>query len=562
MAIPEELLKLKNWVAYENRTTPECESRIVLINPQTGGEAKKNDSSTWSDYQSAEERAKTLENGGVVFMFGEHGKPSSIAAINIKNCYEDKFTDNFDYTIGEPLLKPYAAEIVSLMDSYTEYLKTGGVRIFFRTTKSLHELDSSIDYFKRNSALGIEICDSVYYCEVTGEGRRYNNNGDIKPINERTEQARQVIAKYFTQTDPAKTQEPELQSENQTQESSESQIVKTISNAEYLDSLFGADMKNFQRYSGRKTGFSNLDGKDNKRKFIILYPGLYVIGAVSSGGKTTFCLQLADNLAEAGEHVLFFAFEQTRFELVSKSLARLCQSGGAFYESAPTAIDIRNGRTSPELREAMQKYRAISQNSRIIECDFRTDITKIENTVEDYIKQTGVKPVVFVDYLQLITSNDTRLKSTKDIVDSNVRALKLLQMRHELLMFVVSSINRENYATSIDFQSFKESGGIEFTADVVMGLQAYIIHDELFNGAEKTNINIKRRALELAKREKPRHIEMRILKNRYGIANASFYFQYYSQFELFIPSTLQTMKDASKELAAKAKIDNGDDEDY
>ena len=55
---------------------------------------------------------------------------------------------------------------------------------------------------------------------------------------------------------------------------------------------------------------------------------------------------------------------------------------------------------------------------------------------------------------------------------------------------------------------------------------------------------------------------MRILKNRYGIANASFYFQYYSKFELFIPSTLQTMKDASKELAEKAKLDNGDDEDY
>ena len=242
MAIPEELLKLKNWVAYENRTTPECESRIVLINPQTGGEAKKNDSSTWSDYQSAEERAKTLENGGVVFMFGEHGKPSSIAAINIKNCYEDKFTDNFDYTIGEPLLKPYAAEIVSLMDSYTEYLKTGGVRIFFRTTKSLHELDSSIDYFKRNSALGIEICDSVYYCEVTGEGRRYNNNGDIKPINERTEQARQVVAKYFKQQSPAKSQRQQMTVSNIPDDDSELwELMFKASNGSAIRRLYNGD---------------------------------------------------------------------------------------------------------------------------------------------------------------------------------------------------------------------------------------------------------------------------------------------------------------------------------
>ena len=557
--VPEELLKFRNWVAYEKRMSPdnEDESRLVLMNSSTGLEAKSNDSSTWSDYESAEAKAKTLENGGVLFMFGEHGKPCGIAAINLRNCYEDSLADNFDWGIGEPKLKPYAQEIVSLMDSYTEHLQTGGVRIFFRTTKSLHELDASIDYFKRNSALGIEICDSVYYCEVTGNGYSYNNNGDVKPVNERTEQARQVITKYFTKQ--------ELQTQERTQaESSESHNVSEpdlgISNAEYLASLFGADMKNYQKYGERKTGFSNLDGEDNKYQFIKLYPGLYVIGAVSSGGKTTFYLQLADNLAAMGEHVLFFAFEQTRFELVSKSLARLSQPEGAFYESNPTAIEIRNGQITSEVREAMQKFEAISQNSRIIECDFKTDISKIENTVEAYIKKYGVKPVVFVDYLQLITSDNRsdkpRLTSTKDIVDSNVRALKLLQMRHELLIFVVSSINRENYATSIDFQSFKETGGIEFTADVVMGLQSYIIHDKLFDGGATTNINKRRKALGKAKRATPRAIELRVLKNRYGLTNMSFYFQYYPQYELFIPATLRDMKDANQRL-----IDSLDDDE-
>ncbi len=51
-----------------------------------------------------------------------------------------------------------------------------------------------------------------------------------------------------------------------------------------------------------------------------LYPGLYVLGAISSLGKTTFCGQMADQLAFVGEHVLYFSLEQTRLELVTKGL--------------------------------------------------------------------------------------------------------------------------------------------------------------------------------------------------------------------------------------------------
>lgn len=545
---PLGLAMFDNYVVYVRQRDNAGNVKTVLINPKTGREANINDATTWEDINVTRKMAEKLSERegneyidyGVAFMFGEPGKPSGVAGINLENCFNDDGT-----------LKDYAAEIVKLMNSYTEYSITGhGLNILFTLSKSLQEFDSSFDKFKRNSELRITICDSGGYVLVTNK-----IYGERVLVDERTEQARQVIAKYFTQTAPAKTQEQESQSENQTQESSEFNVKEAISNAEYLDSVFEADIRDFQKYSQRKTGFANLDGEKDSQKIMILYPGLYVIGAVSSGGKTTLCLQLADNLATMGEHVLFFAFEQRRFELVSKSLARLCQPEGKFYDSAPTAIEIRKGRITPELREAMQKYRAISQNSRIVECDFKTDINRIIDTVEDYIKRTGVKPVVFVDYLQLITSNDPKLKNknTKDIVDANVRALKLLQMKHGLIMFVVSSINRENYATSIDFSSFKETGGIEFTADVVLGLQSYIIHDKLFDGVEKTNINIKREALRLAKTANPRAIELCILKNRYGLANMSFYFQYYAKFDLFIPSDLQAMEAASEIIVKQAK---------
>ena len=58
----------------------------------------------------------------------------------------------------------------------------------------------------------------------------------------------------------------------------------------------------FKEAKNRRTGFTNLDDKAKG-----LYAGLYVVAAISSLGKTTFCHQIADQLAEMGEDVLFFS---------------------------------------------------------------------------------------------------------------------------------------------------------------------------------------------------------------------------------------------------------------
>ena len=652
---------VNNWVAWELRPNPDNEAKPkkpkkMPINPHTGYEAKVNDASTWGTISNANDRLTRILNRqdenilgcGIGFMFGVPGKPSGIAGIDLDYCFNEDGT-----------LKDYAIEIVRLMDSYTEYSPSKkGLHILFTLTKSLHELDASFNTGKKNTALGIEIYDSGRYFTVTGNVY----GGQIKPLNDRTEQARQVIAKYFTKQAQAKKQEPQVQisysrpdesdaelwekmfnSQNgykirrlydgdisdynnddssadialcmhlaywtnrdyaridrmfrqtglyrekweradyreltiskaiartneyippvkakqtsttpvspQSQSQNEPQQVLEFSfNADYLDSVFENDIKLFQRYSGRKTGFANLDYN------FVLYPGLYVIGAMSSLGKTTFNLQLADNLATMGEHVLFFAFEQTRFELVSKSLARLSQPEGALYESNPSAIEIRNGRITPELREAMQKYKELAGHYAIIECDFTYEIDAVISTVEEYIKQTGVKPVIFVDYLQLIRSNNPRLTNTKDIVDANIRALKLLQMRQELVMFVVSSINRENYLTTIDFQSFKESGSIEFTADVVLGLQLAVMNTTLFESDSKTTK--KRKVVKAAKAEHPRRLELCVLKNRYGQSSNSYFFNYYPKWDLFIPATMKDTIDAVKRLIAGIKDDEEND---
>ena len=96
------------------------------------------------------------------------------------------------------------------------------------------------------------------------------------------------------------------------------------------------------------------------------------------------------------------------------------------------------------------------------------------------MEDNGVKPVVIVDYLQITRPLDNRV-STKDAVDSHVRAFKKLQVENDLIVLLISSLNRSNYLTPVDFEAFKESGGIEYTSDVLWGLQLSVMNDEMFD---------------------------------------------------------------------------------
>ena len=120
---------------------------------------------------------------------------------------------------------------------------------------------------------------------------------------------------------------------------------------------------------------------------------------------------------------------------------------------------------------------------------------------------------------------------TKQIVDYNVTQLKRLSRSLELPIFVISSVNRSNYLTPVDFEAFKESGGIEYTADVVWGLQLSAIHDPIFDKEGK--IKEKREKIAEAKEAMPRDIELVCLKNRYGKSRYAAQFTYYPQYDYF-----------------------------
>lgn len=103
------------------------------------------------------------------------------------------------------------------------------------------------------------------------------------------------------------------------------------------------------------------------------------------------------------------------------------------------------------------------------------------------------------------------------------------------------------HLTQVDFESFKESGDIEYTADVVWGLQLEVLHDALFNSASK--INEKRQKIKEAKATNPRRVELVCLKNRFGVSSYTCNFEYFPQFDLFRPIMPQNTSGLSMENA-------------
>ncbi len=316
---------------------------------------------------------------------------------------------------------------------------------------------------------------------------------------------------------------------------------------EYLESgRFTADQSRFQKGADAKTGFSQLDKKMGGG----LYAGLYVLGAVPTLGKTTFILQIADQIAEQKKPVLFFSMEQSRLELVTKSITRIARDlyPGSQNE-IKTSLQIRRGETTDKVQEAFNKYKnKIAANINIIEGNFETTVATISSAVQRFIERTKTRPVVIVDYLQILQpSKQTKASDPRLLVDQNVTELKRLSRNYEIPVIVISSFNRTNYKQTVDYESFKETSGIEYTADVLLGLEYKVI--ETLKGKEEQN-TIREKVNE-AKTKPEREIKLRCLKNRYGQSCFEIGFKYYPKYDYFREDTERIIKEEFKGIKAR-----------
>jgi len=273
-----------------------------------------------------------------------------------------------------------------------------------------------------------------------------------------------------------------------------------------------------------------------------LYEGLYTIGAISSLGKTTFCINVADQVAKQGKDVIILSLEMSKYQIMSKSISRLTfcryqnvEDDSIKYEWCKTSRGITDGSRyqnyCPEelslIKQATEIYaKDIGNHLFIYEAVGDMTVDQARAIIKQHIEYTGNRPVVIVDYLQLLQHPDKYINGNDKLrTDVNITSLKRTSRDFKVPIILISSLNRVGYDKPVTFESFKESGAIEYSSDVVIGLQ--------LAGVGRTDFDVIK-----AKQKDPREIELTILKNREGKIGQLIKYSYYPMFNHFIEDGL------------------------
>ena len=243
--------------------------------------------------------------------------------------------------------------------------------------------------------------------------------------------------------------------------------------------------------------------------------GLTVIGAAPSMGKTTFCVQLAGNIAKTGKRVLYFSLEQSPQKLALKNASRELFTKGFQFTAEEVKDSIIAGNAPLELEEYIKDAGSritILKNIGTGGCD------SIKENVKNYIKCYKETPVVIVDYLQLLAIGEGKA-SDKMNNDSAIAKLSAITEEFNTPVIAISSLSRDGANKPITMSALKESGNIEYAADIILGMQ--------YKGmAEGINIP----ALQA---KNPREIEIIILKNRMESAGNTLELNYNPAYNYF-----------------------------
>lgn len=126
---------------------------------------------------------------------------------------------------------------------------------------------------------------------------------------------------------------------------------------------------------------------------------------------------------------------------------------------------------------------------------------------------------MIIDYLQIVSSNK-EYATERQNVDAVIH--ELFELKTNIPIILISSLNRSSYTgekkddalsvvNTVNMGSFKESGNIEFSAEVLIGMQDV-------TGDDTTE---------------PRKISLKLLKHRYGQPNREVILEYDRQHDLF-----------------------------
>lgn len=180
--------------------------------------------------------------------------------------------------------------------------------------------------------------------------------------------------------------------------------------------------------------------------------------------KTTLMNQLCDDAAAQGFACVFASMEIAPSQILAKSLARM--SNGTL-----TISDIPNDAKSKQVDEVAGRYaETIAPNLYYI--DGPASPVELAVAVAQAEQETERNVLLFVDYLQITpVEGDVTGIDERTAINQAMGGLRRIANKHAASVFVISSINRTNYAKEkAGLDALGGSSTIEYASDTVIHL--------------------------------------------------------------------------------------------
>lgn len=198
-------------------------------------------------------------------------------------------------------------------------------------------------------------------------------------------------------------------------------------------------------------------------------------------------------------------------------------------------------------------------------------VDTVKEVVQRHYAATGKKPAVILDYLQILNPSDEAVKKHYDVrrsTNDDITKLKVLARDFDIPVIVISAFNRASYTDPVSMSSFRESSGIEYSADVLIGLQYrgmdydqssfYTQDGKAHNNGRESEADHYTRVIRLfeemqstAAEGGSQPIELKLLKNRNG-SRCTLWFDFtpkYNYFKEFVAFPDQQSSSKPKQAA-------------
>ncbi len=224
-----------------------------------------------------------------------------------------------------------------------------------------------------------------------------------------------------------------------------------------------------KKITGINTGYIDL----NKKTFGFQKSDLIIIAARPSMGKTTFAMNICENIAMSQKKpILIFSLEMPSEQIIIRIISSLSRVNQNKIKTGKLNNDdwIRIISTIKLLEKKKNIF--IDDSCNLTPTDIRSRTRKI------YRENKGLS-LVMIDYLQLMKSSTYLDNRTLEIADIS-RSLKLLAKELKIPIIALSQLNRSSEQRTDKRpvnSDLRESGSIEQDADLII----FIYRDEVYN---------------------------------------------------------------------------------